>query len=253
MNLRLKLAEARPLFNAWITLGSPYAVELAGEAGWQAVTIDQQHGIGGHSELLACLTAARAADLAALVRVGMLDVGLIGWALDAGAQGVICPMVETPKDARRLVEAVKYPPLGRRSWGPFRAKLLTDPDMAAANAWTIACAQIETAEAVAGLDAILAVPGLDMVYAGPNDLAISLSGGASRDIRSPAVTGALDKILAGCRRQGIIAGVFANDTDYARPLIDKGWDVISCGTDAGWLAAEAARTLAACAPGCSGA
>jgi 4-hydroxy-2-oxoheptanedioate aldolase len=248
VNLRHGLAEARPLLNAWITLGSPHAVELAGEAGWHAVTIDQQHGIGGHAELLACLTAAKAAGMPALVRVAALDFGLIGRALDAGAQGVICPMVETPEDARRLVEAVKYPPLGMRSWGPFRARLLTDPDMAAANAWTIACAQIETGKALGHLDAILAVPGLDMVYAGPNDLAISLSGGASRDIRSPAVIEALDEILAACRRHRIIAGVFANDADYARPLIDEGWDVISCGTDAGWLAAEAARTLAACAP-----
>lgn len=243
MNIRHLVAADGPVFTAWMTLGSAYAVELAAEAGWRAVIIDQQHGIGGHGEMMACLTAAKAAGAPAFVRVASLDFGLIGRALDAGAQGVVCPMVDAAEDARRLVEAVKYPPLGRRSWGPFRARLLTATDMAAANGWTIACAQIETAKAVAGLDAILSVPGLDMVYAGPNDLAISLSDGASRDIRGPAVIEALDAILAACRRHGVIAGIFANDADYASPLIEKGWDVISCGTDAGWLSAEAARIL----------
>jgi len=243
--LREKLARGKPLFNAWLSMGTPFVVEMVAEAGCDLVTIDQQHGIGGNAELLGCLTAARAANVPALVRVANNDVGLIGRALDAGAQGVICPMVNTPDDARRLVDAVKYPPQGSRSWGPYRARLGLGDYFRDANRWTIACGQIETKAALADLDAILATPGLDMICAGPNDLAITLSGGAHANIRAPEVTTALDHLLAKCREHGVIATIFANDADYARPLVAAGWQIIAVANDARWIgaAASAARKV----------
>ncbi len=81
----------RTLFNGWLTLNNPFLIELIGEAGWDCVTIDQQHGLGGNEALLACLTAAKAARLPAIVRVANNDPGLVGRALDAGAQGIMCP------------------------------------------------------------------------------------------------------------------------------------------------------------------
>lgn len=152
-------------------------------------------------------------------------------------------MIDSADDAARFVAVVKYPPLGSRSWGAYRANPVADfayaPDTA--NAWTIACAQIETRGAMAGLDAILSLPGIDMVLVGPNDLAISMTG--RPDIRATAVTDALDKIQESCRARGVIAGIFANDIDYARPLIAKGWDVIAVGADIGWIA-KSAREIA---------
>ncbi len=142
--IRAKLAAGKPLFNAWLALGSPFAVELAAEAGCDLVTVDQQHGIGGHAEMLSCLMAAGAGGVPALVRVAANDSGLIGRALDAGAHGVICPMINSADDAWQLVDSVKFPPLGRRSLGPFRARLAMPDYFRAANAWTIACGQIET-------------------------------------------------------------------------------------------------------------
>ncbi len=210
-----------------------------GCAGFDLVVIDQQHGTGGSAELLAQLTAARAAGLPALVRVAANEQGLVGRALDAGAQGIVCPMIEGADAAARFVAEVKYPPLGSRSWGAYRASPVAEfayaPDTA--NDWTIACAQIETTGAITGLDAILALPGIDMVLVGPNDLAISMIG--RPDIRATAVTEALDRIHECCRAQKVIAGIFANDIDYARPLIAKGWDVIAVGADIGWLARSA--------------
>lgn len=234
--IRDRLAAGKPLFNAWATLGAPFAIELAADAGADIVTIDQQHGIGDNTELLACLTAARAAGVPALVRVASNDTGLIGRALDAGAQGVICPMVNNAADAAALVAAVKYPPLGARSTGPFRARFLLPDYFQHANGWTITCAQIETRESIDNLDAILATPGIDMICAGPNDLAISLSGGRHADIRAGAVVDALDLTLEKCREHGVIAGIFANDTEYAKPLLAKGWQVVAVATDARWLA-----------------
>lgn len=234
--MRAALAAGKPLFNAWSTLGAPFAVELAADAGADVVTIDQQHGIGGNVELVACLTAARAAGVPALVRVAANDFGLIGRALDAGAQGVICPLVNNAANAHALASAVKYPPVGSRSIGAYRAKLLLPDYFVNANTWTIACAQVETREAVDNLDAILTTPGIDMVCAGPNDLAISLSGGRHADIRAAEVLAALDVTLEKCRKHGVIAGIFANDAEYAKALVAKGWQVVAVSVDARWLA-----------------
>lgn len=243
--IRDKLKRNERVFAAWAMLGSSYVVELAGEAGWDAVIVDQQHGIGGYGELLACLTAAKAVPFPALVRVSANESGAIGRALDAGAQGVIIPMVNTPDDARKLVSAVKYPPLGARSWGPFRGRLVYDGDYVThANGWTIACPQIETRQAIDNLDGILGTNGVDMVCIGPNDLCLSLTDGAVRDVRHPAVTDALDAILAKCRAYKVIAGIYANDVNFATPLIDKGWDVISIGNDMGYVGAALTEILA---------
>ncbi len=243
-DLRALLARETPLYCAWLGLGAPLAIEIAADAGWRAVLVDQQHGTGGHAELAACLTAARAAGVPALVRVAALDAGLIGRALDAGAQGVMVPMIDTAEDARQLVAAVKYPPHGARSFGPYRARYLVEGDyMPGANAWSIACAQIETRLAVESIDTICAVEGLDMICLGPNDLAISLSSGQSRDIRAPAVLDAVRHVHARATAAGVIPFVFANDTLYARDMARMGWRVIAVGTDTAWLSAAARQHL----------
>lgn len=243
-DFRASLAAHKPLYSAWLGLGSPLAVEIAGEAGWHAVMIDQQHGAGGPAELGACLTAAKAAGVPAMVRVASLDFGLIGRALDAGAQGIMVPMLETAEDAARLVRAVKYPPLGHRSFGPYRAKFLIEDDyFAAANGWTVACGQIETAEALENIDAICATPGLDMICLGPNDLAIALSHGQDRSIGSPQMLAAIERVRAAAAARGVVTGIFANDQDFASQMAAAGWQAISIGSDTGWLASMARQML----------
>lgn len=243
-DLRALIAAHRPVFNAWLTLGQPYVVEVAAEAGWQAVSIDLQHGLGDQPEMLSCLAAANGAGVPALVRVPAFDFGQIGRALDAGAQGVIVPMVETAEQAALIVEAVKYPPLGNRSFGPYRARMMVEGDyFAQANGWTIAGAQIETRAAIDHFDAILATPGLDLVYLGPNDLAISMSNGRERNLRAPEVLEAIDEVRRKAAARGIITAIFANEPDYAKMLAGQGWQVLSIGTDAGWLASAAKAWL----------
>jgi 4-hydroxy-2-oxoheptanedioate aldolase len=231
--------EHRTLFNAWLTLNSPFVIELIAEAGWDCLTIDQQHGLGGHDQMVACLTAAKASGLPALVRVAENDAGLIGRALDAGAHGVICPLINNVDDADRFVRAVKFPPRGQRSWGPYRARLDLPGDyFAKANDWTIACAQIETKGALDDLDAILALPGLDMVCLGPNDLSVALTG--RLDIRAKEVMEAVTLVLGKAHELSVMALIFANDVDYARARVAEGWDVVAVGTEAGWLSQAAA-------------
>jgi 4-hydroxy-2-oxoheptanedioate aldolase len=229
---------------AWHSLGSALAVEIAADAGWAAVLIDQQHGATGPTELVACLTAARAACAPAIVRVASLDEDLISSALDAGAQGVMAPMIETPEQAAAVVCATKYPPIGRRSFGPYRARYLVEGDyFSVANSWTIACGQIETESAIRNIDAICSVPGLDMICVGPNDLAIALSRGANRDIRAPAVLAAINHVHARATERGVITAIFANDSDYAMDMATHGWQVISIGTDAAWISKMAKNLL----------
>jgi 4-hydroxy-2-oxoheptanedioate aldolase len=243
-DLRALLTKERPIFNAWLGLGVPISVEIAAEAGWQAVTIDQQHGIGGPLELAHCLTAAKAAGVPALVRVAACDSALIGRALDAGAQGVIVPMVDTAEHAAGVVEAVKYPPQGRRSFGPYRARLMVEGDyFEKANGWTIACGQIETERAVENIDAICATAGFDMICVGPNDLAISMSRGRHRNIRSQEVLDAIEHVRSKAAAHGIITAIFANDRDFAPQFIESGWQIVSIGSDTAWLAAAGRANL----------
>lgn len=233
-----------PLSMAWVTLGVPYIVEQMAAAGHDAVLIDRQHGLGGQREMVACLTAARAAGVPAVVRPVTADAGAIGQALDAGAQGVVCPLIETAADAEAVVQAVKYPPRGLRSWGPYRGKFHLEGDyFEQADTWTIACVQIETRAALDNLDGILAVEGLDMALVGPNDLAAALTG--RRDIRAGEVVEAIDRVLNKTREHNVIAAIFANDIDYAKPLAEAGWDVVSVGTDAALLEKAGRETLAA--------
>jgi 4-hydroxy-2-oxoheptanedioate aldolase len=234
-------AEGRTLLNAWLTLNSPFVIELIGEAGWDCITIDQQHGLGGNEELVACLTAARACGMPAIVRVAENDPGLIGRALDAGAQGIMCPLINNVEDAESFVKSVKFPPRGLRSWGPYRARLAHEGDyFTTANDWTIACPQIETKGALEQLDDILSLEGVDMVCLGPNDLSVGLTG--RLDINASEVKDAMKLVLRKCREKKVIALVFANDVAFARPRIQEGWDVVAVGTDAGWFANAAAET-----------
>jgi 4-hydroxy-2-oxoheptanedioate aldolase len=231
--------EKRTLLNAWLTLNSPLLIELIGEAGFDCITIDQQHGLGGNDVLIQCLTAARAVGLPAIVRVAENDPGLVGRALDAGAQGIMCPLIETVEDAEAFVQAVKFPPRGNRSWGPYRARLGFEGDyFKTANDFTIACPQIETKGALDSLDEILGLDGVDMVCFGPNDLSIALTG--RLDIHVPEVREAMGLVLRKCREMEVMALIFANDIDYAKPLVKAGWDVVAVGTDAGWFAKAAA-------------
>jgi 4-hydroxy-2-oxoheptanedioate aldolase len=239
---RQSAGQRHSLFCAWLTVNSPLLVGPIAEAGWDCILIDQQHGLGGHDAMVDCLTAAKAAGMPALVRVAENNSGLIGRALDAGAQGIVCPLINSAEDAERFVRAVKYPPRGTRSWGPYRAQLsLSGNYVPQANAWTIACPQIETKGALDELDDILDIQGVDMVCFGPNDLSAALTG--RFDIEANEVKEAMTLVLNRCREKSVMAFAFANDAEYAKPMIAAGWDVVAIGTDSGWFSAAAANAL----------
>jgi 4-hydroxy-2-oxoheptanedioate aldolase len=161
--------------------------------------------------------------------------------LDAGCYGIICPMINSADEARQFVGACRYPPEGYRSFGPTRVSFYAGADYGQhANETVIALAMIETRPAVENLDAILDTPGLDGVYVGPADLSQSLGYQERVDLKHPDLVAVLDRILEGCKRRSLIAGIHVASTDYARQIIDKGYQFVTVLSD-GRLLANAAK------------
>jgi 4-hydroxy-2-oxoheptanedioate aldolase len=177
------LRERRRLIGYWSLLDSPVAAERLARLGYDYLAFDAQHGLFGYQGLLNNLIATdtRGSTAVGMVRVEANDPTYIGRALDAGAAAVIVPLVDTAKDAADAVAAVRYPPHGRRSYGPMRAQLRIGPDPADTHEQTAVLAMIETADGLANVEEICAVPGLDGVYVGPSDLRLAIGGRTSTD------------------------------------------------------------------------
>lgn len=235
------------MVNGWLAVPSVFSAEIMGRAGWDAITIDMQHGAVDYGDALAMLTAISAGGRSApMVRVPWNEPGAIMRMLDAGAQGIICPMIESAEAARAFVRSCCYPPLGARSFGPIRARLIYGDDYAAgANDNVMPFAMIETAEALARVDEILDVEGLAGVYIGPADLAYSLGETPRFDPVAPRVVAAIDRILAAAKARGLIAGIHNGTPEYARAMIGKGFQLVTVGSDARFIEAGAKATLAA--------
>lgn len=226
--------------NGWIALPSPLAAEAMMQAEWDSVTIDMQHGTTDYADLLSLLPIIEKAGAAPLVRVPWLDEAAIMRALDAGALGIIAPMIETGDDARRLVSACLYPPAGTRSFGPIRARLSCGEiyeDTARANAEVIPLAMIETRTAVDNLDAILAVPGLGGLYVGPSDLALACGYTPGFDREEPDMLDLIVQILKRCTAAGLPCGLHCGTPAYAARMAAKGFAMLTVGSDARFLEA----------------
>jgi 4-hydroxy-2-oxoheptanedioate aldolase len=235
-------------FNAWMFLSSPVAVEAVARTGFDSITLDAQHGFSTFETIVDCVAAAALAGKPALVRLPLGDYGLGARALDAGAAGLIAPMIDDAGDARAFADAVKFPPVGRRSWGPGRAMTLSglgrDAYLAGANGATLTLAMIETEKALSEVDAIVATPGIDGLLIGPNDLSVSLSRGEAVDPAHPRVVEALATVRAAADRAGKPVAIFANTPAFASDYVQRGFPMIALGPDLGFLAAGAERALA---------
>jgi 4-hydroxy-2-oxoheptanedioate aldolase len=234
--------------NGWIALPSPLAAEALLQAGWDSVTIDLQHGTADYADLLSLLPIIEKAGVAPLVRVPWLDEAAIMRALDAGALGIIAPMIETAEDARRLVAACLYPPAGTRSFGPIRARLACSAvyeTTARANAEVIPFAMIETRAAVANLDAILAVPGLGGLYIGPADLALAHGHTPGFDREEPDMMDLMVHILKRSAAAGVPCALHCGTPAYAARMVPKGFAMVTVGSDARFLEAGARAAVAA--------
>ena len=214
--------------NAWLTIPSPWVAEVTAHAGFDALTIDMQHGLADYQATLSMFQAISATEVVPMVRLPWNDPAVIMQVLDAGAYGVICPMVNTREQAEAFVGACRYPPAGYRSFGPIRAGLYAGDDyLATANDAVLAIAQIETAEALENLDEILSVKGLSGVYVGTIDLSISLGLTPPGDLHIPELRNALQEIGRKLGQRGLIVGVHARAPEETALLTGWGFRLIT--------------------------
>lgn len=234
------------VLNGWVALPSPLAAEALVRAGWDSISVDMQHGTADYADLLALLPIIEKGGAAPIVRVPWLDEAVIMRALDAGALGIIAPMIQTAEDARRLVAACLYPPLGARSFGPIRARLSCgEAYFDTANTEIVAFAMIETRKAVENIDDILSVPGLGGIYVGPADLALSYGFRPGFDREEPEMLAVLDHILARTKAAGIPCGLHCGTPGYAARMAEKGFALLTVGSDARFLEAGARAAVTA--------
>jgi 4-hydroxy-2-oxoheptanedioate aldolase len=232
--------------NGWLSIPSTWSAELMAHQGWDSLTIDMQHGLMGLDMTIPMLQAISTTDCIPLVRVTWNEPGLIMRALDAGAYGVICPMIDTPEACEAFVGACRYHPQGYRSHGPTRALVYAGDDYPAqANSTVLAFAMIETRTALDNVEAIASVPGLDGFYIGPADLRLSLMGSAKMDNEEPEFLAALDTIMEAARRHHLIVGIHTASSEYARKMIQRGAQLVTLSSDTGLLRGAARAAIAA--------
>lgn len=232
--------------NGWLTMPSSFCAETMAHQGWDTLTIDMQHGMIDDAALVPMLQAISTTDTVPIVRVPWLEPGVLMRALDAGAYGVICPMVNTREDAQKLVAYTHYPPCGTRSFGPLRAVLYAGVDYVQHANDTIAVfAMIETAAALDNLDAILSVEGLDAIYIGPSDLSLALGCRPTFDDLEPKAFEAVEHILARAKAHGVVAGIHNGTPEAALKRISKGFQFVTISSDARLMADGAQQVISA--------
>lgn len=229
--------------NGWLHIPSMWSAELMAHAGWDSLTVDLQHGMHSIETAIQLMQAISTTDTVPLARVTWNEPGTIMRLLDAGAYGIICPMINTRAECEAFVGACRYPPQGYRSLGPTRARVYAGADYAQhANHEVLTMAMVETCEALANIDAIASVPGLDMIFVGTGDLRLSLTGSVGFDSDDAEVDNALNAVVAACERHGLIAGLFTASPAYARRMITRGFRFVTVKTDS-MLLDEYARQI----------
>ena len=240
--LKAAWAEGRTAFGLWMTVPGSVGAEILAGTGVDYVCVDQQHGIIDYGSMVPMLQAIRAGGTAPITRVLSNDPFLIMKALDAGAWGVIVPMIDDAEEAARAVAACRYPPRGTRSWGPTRASVALgsrDPEVLGGE--VLCLVMIETREGLENVEEISATPGLDGIYIGPSDLALSLGLPPTLEVTEDAHIEAVNRVREACRRNGIAAGIQSPSGEWARRHAEAGFDLVTVATDAALLSAAAGR------------
>ena len=219
--------------NGWLQIPNSFTAELMANQNWDSLTLDMQHGVIDYSSAIAMLQAISTTNVVPLARVNWNEPGQIMKILDAGAYGVICPMVSNRKEAENFVQACLYPPKGYRSYGPIRGLVYGGADYAEkANDEILKFAMIETKESLEKLDEIMSTPGLDGIYVGPADLSLAI--GEEPGFDRPEDTKAYSeilRILEHAKKNNIFAGIHNGTPEYAQKMIDKGFNFVTIGAD----------------------
>ena len=244
-----KLKRGEPALGAWLSLPSVPSARIMARLGFDWLVVDMEHS-AQNPVLMADMVAtiADAGTCAPIVRVPTNSVEWFKWALDAGAWGVVVPMVNSREEAQRAVEYTKYPPLGERSiggaFGPYGFGITNWHDYAqTANDEIIVTIQIESRQALQHLDEILSVPGIDVAFVGPNDLHAQLGLTPSSEGAEPEFVAALDRIKVAARRHGVAPGIFCSNGEAAAQRIREGFQMVNATGDISSMVEAAMRNL----------
>lgn len=243
-----KLAEGRPVSGVWSTLGSPEAACLMAGAGLDYVLVDLEHGRGGLDGLAAQVQALAAFDTAVMVRLPDHDAGSVKRCLDLGANCLLVPQVETAAMAQSILDNALFPTEGRRgvAVGAIQAAdwgYAADRYFAHANEALTVLVQIESPEAVANLDEILAIERLDGLFIGPNDLSASM--GLFRQFDAPEFSQAFDRVFDATLAAGKVFGALPAPHLEVETLVKRGAQVVPGVSDQSLLRAGALALVAA--------
>lgn len=238
--------EGQPALGGWLVVPSSTSAEMMAHCGVDWLCVDTQHGAIDYQTSVHMLQAISTTETVPIVRVPWNEPGIIGKTLDAGAYGVIIPMVNTRAEAEAAVAACRYAPLGQRSYGPGRAVLYAGRDyFPNANDTVLCICMVETKQAIANLEEIVSTPGVDAVYVGPSDLSVSLGLPPGYDNPAPVFVQAIDAIVAACKKYNVVPGVHAGNPAVAVKRIEQGFRFVQMCDDAGSMARGAAEAVSA--------
>jgi 2-keto-3-deoxy-L-rhamnonate aldolase RhmA len=244
-NLKKRLKQGETLNGCWLNLGSSLTAEIVGQSGFDWVLIDLEHGAGSEKDVLYQLQALEHTTAGAIVRVESSESQRIHRVLDMGAEGIMCPKVQNPEEARKVVHGLHYPPHGGRGV----AKMVRATGFAQnfpqyyaeAQETILGVVQIETVEVLNHLDEVAAIDGVDVLFIGPADLSMEL--GIFGQFDHPRFKEALRETVNAAQKAGKATGIlFFNPDDY-KMYHDLGIRLIACGAD-GTFVADGARSLA---------
>jgi 4-hydroxy-2-oxoheptanedioate aldolase len=242
MTFAARLRARDRLVGFWQVTANPVASQRLAGIGYDYLCFDLQHGLIDYAGFLAGAIAVEAAGGVTLARVGANDPAAIGRALDAGAQGVIVPLVSSAEEAAAAVRACRYPPAGARSYGPVRAR--PGPDPRAADEAVACVVMIETRGAVEDVERICRTPGLDGVYIGPSDLSLALGAPRPGEVAGvPEFAQALKRIRAAAESAGIAAGIHCQDGAAAAGHLAAGFTFTTVASDLSHLELAARASL----------
>jgi 4-hydroxy-2-oxoheptanedioate aldolase len=230
-SLRERWAAGGTTLGAWLAMPSVIGAESTARIGFDYVCADLQHGVLDYADSVGLFQAVLLGGSTPIARVPWNEPGVVGKVLDAGAEGVIVPMVNSAEQAAAAVRAARYPPLGARSYGPTAVGARSRDYATIANDTIAVIPMIETVEALGNLDDIVSVPGVDAIYVGPADLSLSLGLPPGNNDDAPAFREALDAIVAGCRRHGTVPGIHATGSLTAR-RVEQGFAMVTVTSDA---------------------
>jgi len=232
----------QPVVNGWASIANTFSAEILAASGFDSVTMDMQHGLVGYQKVVEMLQAVSGYNITPMVRVPWNDPSMVMRCLDAGAYGIICPMVNTKEECEKFVSACRYAPRGNRSFGPARAKIYGGDDyLEYADNTLLNFAMIETSEAVDNLDKILSVEELDAVYVGPSDLAITM--GYLPGVYEKEVEDCISYIVETCKKKNIKAGIHCPNGKSVKERFDIGYSLGTISADSALLTQASKREI----------